>query len=117
MSFWMDNATSAMGQQPDRATYAHTLVDCGYVQHPVARRNADRLFKLVSKSNAEVVYAGRLLVRIPPAKVAAVLTKFPQIKPIQRYAWCSHSFGDGPQFELAARTAQGRREQRQKGRP
>ncbi len=92
MSFWMDNAAMSL-EKPK-----HILVDCGYVNHPAARENADRLMKHVSRTNVEIVAAGRILVRIPPSKKEKVLLMFPEITAGAGYCWTTHVFGDGEQF-------------------
>ena len=81
MGFWMDNAM-------EHGT--HNLVDCGYVKHPLTREHADKLRTMVGKKNIEIVYCGRVLVRIPPTKLEKVLAACPDIEQRQTYAWCTH---------------------------
>ena len=81
MGFWMDNAM-------ERGK--HILVDCGYLNHPKTREHVDQLRTLVGKKNVEIVYVGRVLVRIPPQKLDKVLTTFPEIKEGESYSWCTH---------------------------
>lgn len=85
MNFWIDNAT-----EPRK----HVLVDCGYMAEQAARDRADKILKHVSPKNIVVAGYGRLLVRIPPAKVPAVLKAIPEIKEGgATYCWCTHGFG------------------------
>ncbi len=81
MGFWTENA-----MEHD----THKLVDCGYVKHPLTREHADKLLTMVGRRNVEIVYCGRVLVRIPPRKLDKVLAAFPDIEQRQTYAWCTH---------------------------
>ncbi len=81
MSYWLDNAAK-------RGT--HILVDCGYVNNPKTQEHADALLKIVSRRNLEIVYCGRVLVRIPPQKLPEVLASCPEIKEGESYSWCTH---------------------------
>lgn len=84
MNFWIDNAT-----EPRQ----HTLVDCGYLNDKAARDRADKILKHVSRKNIVVGGHGRLMVRIPPAKVPVVLKAVSQIKEgAATYCWCTHGF-------------------------
>lgn len=78
------------------------LVDCGYVKHPRARANADRLLKALGvkgkKGYAEIVGFGRILVRVPHKK-KAILERFKNIREGVSYSWTTHTYEkDGPQF-------------------
>lgn len=82
MSYWMENA-----MQPGR----HVLVDCGYMAD--AEQNFTALQPHLAKRNFERVGNGRLVARIPPKKVVAVLSAVPQIKEgTASYCWCTHGF-------------------------
>lgn len=83
MGYWMDNAME---------NRKHTLVDMGYANLQEVRDATDRLTKVVAKRNVEIVYIGRVLVRIPPSKVKNVLAVFPEIKEGETYSWCTHHF-------------------------
>jgi len=85
IDYWMENAFEA-GK--------HTLVDVGYVNAKAARDQADRLLKRVGKKNLQIVANGRILIRIPPQKVKAILKRFRSIKPASErpgYSWCTHT--------------------------
>lgn len=82
-SFWQENA----------AKRVHTLVDCGYVRDQQARDNADKILKHVGRKNLEIAGFARIVVRIPPAKVADVLKAIPEINEAAGYCWCTHGFG------------------------
>lgn len=83
-SFWQENA-AAPGK--------HALVDCGYIKEQDARDRADKILAHVARSNIEVAGHGRLLVRIPPAKLPGVLAAIPQIKAgTATYCWCTHGW-------------------------
>lgn len=80
----------------------HTLVDCGYVRHPMARANADKLLKYVGKGNVQIAGYNRLLVHIPKTKLG-ILKRFRSIrtfKAVPGYCDTTHTFGRGPQFDL-----------------
>jgi len=81
MSFWLDNAMEH-GK--------HILVDCGYIKNPQTRENVDQLRTLVGKKNIEIVYIGRVLVRIPPTKLEKIFSAFPEITEGESYSWCTH---------------------------
>jgi hypothetical protein len=83
MGYWMDNAMEH-GK--------HILVDLGYVNNPKTREHADDLAKIISKKNIEIVYCGRVLLRIPPAKLTQVLNNFPAINAKPHYSWCTHTW-------------------------
>jgi len=71
----------------------HTLLDCGYVNHPKTREHVDQLQAFgIGKKNVEIVYVGRVLVRIPPTLVTKVLKAFPEITEGETYSWCTHSW-------------------------
>lgn len=81
-NFWMENA-----MQPGK----HVLVDCGYTKDAEANFNALRPH--LSMRNFQRVGGDRLVARIPPRKVAAVLAAVPQIKAgAIGYCWCTHGF-------------------------
>lgn len=89
--FWTENAFDS-GR--------HTIVDCGYVRHPAARRNADRLLRYVGRRNLAIVGFGRVLVRVPPTK-RSILRRFRSIKEEPGYCWTTHTYRPGaPQFAL-----------------
>ena len=96
MGFWMDNA---IAKEKDK--FPHILVDCGYHKHPIARANADRLLKAMNstKRNVEIAGFGRILVKIPPAKVN-VLKRFKSITDKPGYSWTTHTYGSGDQFDV-----------------
>lgn len=95
MSFWMENAMAGA------KTPTHILVDCGYVNHPDARRHVDLLLKHISRKNVEIVAFGRILVRIPPQKKARVFSMFDKISAGPGYSWTTHVFErGGEQFNL-----------------
>lgn len=85
----------------------HIIVDCGYVRHPNARRNAGRLFKLMGLKNTKghclIAGFGRLLVRIPPTK-EKLLKRFKTITKRRKngrgYCDTTYVYGNGPQFDL-----------------
>ena len=83
MNWWLDNMPDS-----DR----HTIVDCGYPTSPRARARADRLLRHVSKRNLCWGHCSRILIRIPPAKVKAILRAFPSIKEDSSYYACTHSY-------------------------
>ena len=86
MSYWLDNAANPG---------THVLLDLGYVEDQATRDRADKLFKHIGKRNFQLVAYDRLLVRIPPTKVADILKRFPQIQPVTKrpgYCWCSHTW-------------------------
>jgi hypothetical protein len=98
MGYWMENAFSMKKGEP-----GHVLVDLGYVSARSARDRADRLLKLVGRKNLELAGAGRLLIRIPPPKVARVLAAFPEITPAAErpgYCWTTHSWFDQESTDL-----------------
>lgn len=82
--FWLENAST---KPPP-----HVIVDLGYAHHSQVRDRADELMKMLGKQNLQVVYLGRVLVRIPPIKVRAVLMNFPNIEERCTYSWCTHSW-------------------------
>lgn len=85
-NYWMENATNH-GK--------HVLVDCGPTQSAEAHFNVLRPH--LALSNFQRVGNDRLVVRIPPKKVSAVLAKIPQIKEgIAGYCWCTHGFEPHP---------------------
>lgn len=85
--YWLENAAdSAAGKQK------HILVDLGYLSEQAARDRADKLFTKLSKTNLRIVGASRIVIRVPPNKLAAVLAAFPEITTKQTYSWCSHSW-------------------------
>ena len=87
--FWAEN----MRASTSPAELPHVLIDLGYVKHPVTRRRCDRLLALgLGKRNIQIVYLGRLLVRIPPAKVNVVLRACPGIRRKITYSWTTHSW-------------------------
>lgn len=65
----------------------------------------DAITELISKKNVEIVYCGRVLVRIPPSKVNTIMEKFPEIEERQTYAWCTHvwPYEDMSNLEYALR--------------
>ena len=92
-NFWMDNAI-----QPGR----HVLVDLGYTVD--AEANFNVLAKHIGIKNFQRVGDDRLVARIPPKKVEAVLKALPQIKEGSAgYCWCTHG------FDMAASAAEGER--------
>jgi hypothetical protein len=89
--WWLENAPCG------RADFVppHTLVDLGYVGAQPARDRADRVLEVVGRKNLQLAGNGRIVVRIPPKKVAAVLDAFPDIRPAGErpgYCWCTHSW-------------------------
>ena len=68
----------------------HILLDLGYVGNEITRNHCDSITELISKKNIEIVYCGRVLVRIPPAKLKMIIEKFPEIEERQTYSWCTH---------------------------
>lgn len=93
MNFWMENAQN-------KDSPPHVIVDCGYTGHKAARNNADKLLKIVSRNNLMIPYAGRILVRIPPAKLAEIKQRFASIHNKPTYAWTQLKFVSGPQFDF-----------------
>ena len=81
MGYWMDNAMEE-GK--------HILIDLGYAGNEKTRNHCDAITKIISKKNVEIVYCGRVLVRIPPSKLKMIMEKFPDIEERQTYAWCTH---------------------------
>jgi hypothetical protein len=85
-SFWLEN-----GMHPTHDL--HKLVDCGYVTEKKARDRADRLMKHVGRKNVQVVGGPlRVVVRVPPAKLAAVMKALPIKEGGATYCWCTHSW-------------------------
>ncbi len=82
-SYWEENATQRV----------HTLVDCGYLNDQQSRDNADKVLKHVSRRNMELAGFRRIVIRIPPMKLASVLKAVPEIKEgAAEYCWCTHGF-------------------------
>lgn len=95
MGFWMDNSFEKN---------KFTIVDCGYVNHPRSRNNAERLIKALGikgrRNYVAVVGFGRVLVRVPVAK-KPVLRRFRKIKRGGGYSWTTHCYDrKGSQFLL-----------------
>jgi hypothetical protein len=85
-SYWLENG---MHPTHDR----HKLVDCGYVTDQKARDRADRLMKHVSRSNVQIVGGPmRIVVRLPPTQIAAVMKVLPIKEGGAEYCWCTHSW-------------------------
>lgn len=83
--FWMENAMQAG---------THTLVDCGHIKD--AEPHFRTLESLIGKKNFQRVGNDRLVARIPPKKVVAVLAAVPSIQEgMAGYCWCTHGFVDG----------------------
>lgn len=80
--YWMENG---MSPNHDR----HTLVDLGPMTQ--AQQNFERLKPHLSIRNFERVGNDRLVARIPPRKVPAVLAAVPEITAgTAGYCWCTH---------------------------
>lgn len=82
--FWLENAAAS-------GAPTHTIVDCGYLNEQSARDNCDRLRGLVGRRNVEIVGFNRILVRIPPGKVAR-LSEITDIVSGGGYCWTTHRF-------------------------
>jgi len=70
----------------------HTLVDMGYADFKEVRDATDKITAVVSRKNVEIAHCMRVLVRIPPAKKARVLSLFPHITEGETYSWCTHYY-------------------------
>ena len=73
------------------------VVDCGYVNHQHARDRADALLAAgVGKTNLQVFgsMGGRILLRIPPGKWAALSAQFPLVAG-KVYYGSTHHWDDG----------------------
>lgn len=69
----------------------HVLVDCGHIAGAEANFNALRPY--LSPRNFQRVGNDRLVARIPPTKVQAILEAVPAIKEgAAGYCWCTHGF-------------------------
>jgi hypothetical protein len=67
--FWMEVEVDKAGVM---------VVDCGYLNDKKARDRVDALRAFgIGRSNVSIEMSNRLLVKIPKAKQAAVLAKFP----------------------------------------
>lgn len=101
--YWMENAMSLGSMAKEPRVAAHTLIDLGYFNAKPARDRADQLLNMVSRKCLQIAGFGRLLVRIPPTKVGAVLAAFPGIKPATKtsgYSWCTHTWFDPESTDL-----------------
>lgn len=86
--FWADNMYASR-----KETVPHFIVDLGYVNHPAARDNCDCIVAMgVERRNIQIVTYGRLLIRIPPSQLAAVLKRCPDIQKKTTYSWVTHSW-------------------------
>ena len=86
MDYWMDNATGGK----------HVLVDMGSANTQSTRDATDRVRKHVGRSNVQINGSLRVLVRIPPTKMAKVMSAFPEIKVGETYCWCTHHWKERP---------------------
>lgn len=107
MGYWMDNAMADGKGEP-----AHILLDMGYVNAPEVVERAERLIAVIGskykgKKNGEIAGFGRLLIRIPPLKLAEAMANFPEIKPRSEqpgYSWTTHTWlvGEAANIKYAA---------------
>lgn len=82
LGFWMENGMA-------RNHARHTIVDLGPTAQ--ARENFELLRPHISARNFERVGNDRMVARIPPRKVAAVLAAVPKIQAGEGgYCWCTH---------------------------
>jgi hypothetical protein len=95
MHFMLENMMRKSAGEP-----LTMLIDFGYGTHQAARDNADRVSKILGRRNFQVVGFSRLVANVPERKANAIKAAFPEIVDGGRYAGTTHSFGDGPQFDL-----------------
>jgi hypothetical protein len=98
LTFWLQNGIARSTPPP------HVLIDCGYADHEAACTAIQTLVRVFGRThrrrrNAELVGSNRLLFRVPPDKVADLLS-LPDVAVGGQYCWTTHTFGTGPQFLL-----------------
>jgi len=79
---------------------AHCVIDLGYLGYQVARDRADQLRQHIGRRNFSVEgHVPRLVVRVPPTKLARIFEMFPDIKVVKEgsnaYLGCTHYWNDG----------------------
>ena len=75
MNYWIQNAPHGHGPFP------HALLDLGYLTDRASRDRCDRLTAAgIGQGNIQLAVGRRLLLRIPPLKLAKILKQFPKIK-------------------------------------
>ncbi|MBE3134792.1 MAG: hypothetical protein IMZ55_15085 [Acidobacteria bacterium] len=91
-NYWLDNAACLAGNPKGKA--AHFLLDLGYVKCDESRDRCDQIMATcrIGRTNIELAGFGRLLLRIPPKKLAAVLAAFPDIQEGAAYCWTTHKW-------------------------
>src|SRR5262245_52621591 len=100
MSFWLENAMAeppSYSPTPSGSKPPHLLLDVGYWRDPGARERAEAVIACIGKShkrrkNGEVVGFGRILIRIPAEKLAALLQQHSAIQEGGGYCWTTHSW-------------------------
>lgn len=91
---------SALGFMVDRhidPASMPVLIDLGYVAEKPTRDRADKLTGAgLSSRNFSIEGFGRLLVKLPPKKAAAILKSFPEIVVGSTYFQTTHHWQDTP---------------------